>query len=66
MVEDSQEYITAEDFLQDKKITFKLYNFRREPILTLHFPGSTKVMIEIDDELSRKLVKGVYYCTLDV
>ena len=66
VVEGSQTYITAEDFLQDKQITVKLYNFRREIIAQQTYPGNTTITFSIDDKLAKELVQGVYYTTLEV
>ncbi len=59
-------YISAEDFIKDKQITFTLYNFRWEEIDTKLYDGSTDINYIIDDELSKKLVKGVYYGKLTI
>ena len=43
-----------------------LYNFRRECIheLILNNVDTTTIILPIDEELSKKLVPGVYYCSL--
>ena len=65
-----EDYIEAKDFLINKYAQFKLYNFRHEPIYELttpKFTGDTAtVIIPIDVELSKKLVKGIYYCSLSI
>ena len=66
VIEGSDEYVTAEDFLLGKKILFTLYDFRREEILHKEYDASTKILFEIDYKLSRELVKGTYYCSLQV
>lgn len=62
--EGSDEYITAEDFLKDKQVVVRLFNFRREMIAEKTYPGSTKIIFSIDKEFSKKLVRSNYYCSL--
>ena len=62
--EGSEQYIPASDFLKDKQIIVRLFNFRREMIAEKFYPGSTQIIFSIDKELSKKLVKSVYYCSL--
>lgn len=59
-------YLSAADFLKDKKVDISLYNFRHEPIHTEVFDGTTKVIFNITPELSKKLIRGIYYCSLTV
>lgn len=59
-------YVPAQYYLEDKFVKFTLYNFRFEPIHEESTKAGTSVVFEIDPELSKKLVKGVYYCSLDV
>ena len=59
-------YGSVESFLQDKVIRIELYNFRGELITFKTFEGSTNVIFPIDEELSKKLVKGTYTCSLSV
>lgn len=66
VIGDSENYITAEEFLQNKKITFKLFNFRREEIISTDYDASTTITFTIDEVLAKKLKKGVYYCSLDI
>lgn len=66
VIEGSDAYVTAEDFLKDKKILFTLFDFRREEILTKEYDGNTKIVFDIDYKLSHELVKGTYYCSLQV
>ena len=63
---DDGAYITASDFLKDKLYGFKLYNFRYEEIYTQVGQARDNIIINIDKELSNKLVKGIYYCSLDI
>lgn len=59
-------YIDATDYLKDKHIEITLYNFRMEKIYSKIFDGKSKVILQIDPELSKKLTKGIYYCSLSV
>ena len=59
-------YVSAEDYLLDKFVEITLYNFRMEPIHTETFKGNPKIIFNITKELSKKLVKGIYYCSLSV
>lgn len=63
---DRSVYISAQDYLVNKDIEVTLYNFRMEPIVIKHFTGNSQVLFDIDAELSRKLVKGIYYCSMRV
>ena len=57
-------YITVDDYIKDKSFIFNLFNFRYEVIYEKVLPGSTKLIIPIDQKLSEMLKKGIYYCTL--
>lgn len=59
-------YVTAADYMKDKQVGVTLYNFRMEPIHSETFEGNTKIIFPITTELSKKLVKGIYYCSLTV
>ena len=59
-------YIDASDYLKDKMITFRLYNFRYEEIYTKNISGSPEIKIFIDTEINKLLTKGIYYCSLEV
>lgn len=63
---DKSIYLSSEDYLKDKQIELILYNFRMEPIHKQLFNGSPNIIFSIDPELSKTLVKGVYYCSLHV
>lgn len=54
-------YVSAEEYVKNRYITFTLYNFRMEEIDKQTFEGATDIIYEINEELSNKLVKGVYY-----
>lgn len=59
-------YLSASDFLKDKQIRVVLYDFRLQPIYEEVFPGQTKIILSITPELSSKMKRGIYYCTVDV
>ena len=59
-------YVTAADYMKDKQVCVTLYNFRMEPIHSETFNGNTKIIFSITTELSKKLVRGIYYCSLTV
>ena len=59
-------YVSAEDFLSDKHVDLTIYNFRMEPIHQETFEGTSKIIFEITPELSNKMKKGIYYCSLTV
>lgn len=65
-------YITAKDYLQDKKIKIQLYDFQHQPIRDADgkfiestsrvFKGDSIINFSIDSDLANQLSKGVYYC----
>lgn len=57
-------YLSASDYLKDKKIVVRLYNFRFEQIYESTFEGNSRVVFPITKELSEKLLRGIYYCSL--
>lgn len=57
-------YFSAEDYLQGKQLRVRLYDFRYEVIYEEIFDGNITVNLNINNELSQKLVKGNYYCTI--
>ena len=59
-------YMSASDYIKDKTIEISLYDFRREKIYSQTFAGSTRVILTIDRELSERLTKGIYYCSVKV
>lgn len=59
-------YVSAADYLKDKYIDVTIYNFRHEPVHKFQFTGSPKVVANINTELSSKIKKGIYYCSLTV
>ena len=74
-------YINVSDFLSDKEILIQLYNFRQEELvidkkiiqktfgieqLIQNSDGSVSLVFEIDDQLSKDLVRGIYFISLKV
>ena len=59
-------YIPAESYLKDKSVEVTLYNFRMEPICKKLYTAQPTIVFTIDKELSEKLVKGIYYCSVQV
>lgn len=59
-------YVSAEDFLADKHVEVKLYNFRMEPIYTKIYDGTSKIILPITADLSKQMKRGIYYCSLTV
>ena len=59
-------YLSADSYLKNKNIEIVIYNFRMEPIYRETHLAMPKVIFPITPELSKKLVKGTYYCSLCV
>lgn len=59
-------YISAVDYLKDKKVKINLYNFRMESVHEVFLPGNPQIILCIDPELSKKFNKGIYYCSVEV
>lgn len=66
LISDRKIYLSAVDYLKDKHVEVALYNFRMEPIYSRIFEASPTIIFHIDPELSKTLVKGIYYCTVKV
>ena len=63
---DRKIYLSAADYLKDKHVEVALYNFRMELIHSDIFEASPTIIFHIDPEMSKTLVKGIYYCTVKV
>ena len=70
-----KKYISAEDYLKDKNARITFHNFRYDPILQKEIPiatnyttlnSSVDIRLLIDDETSKKLLRGTYYLTLTI
>ena len=59
-------YFTAEQFLKNRYVKITILNFRKEPIYQETFAGNQSVVLNIDENLSAKLTKGVYYYNLEI
>ena len=59
-------YLSADKYLADKTLKLTIYNFRYESVYEKSFTRSSTIIVPIDESLSNKLMKGVYYCTLEV
>ena len=59
-------YIELDEFLSSKKAVLRLLDFRNDIIVERVMEASTKVIFQVDKELSKQLVRGVYYCTLTI
>ena len=63
---DRSVYISAADYLKDKKVEVTLYNFRMEPICKKLYDASPTIIFPIDRDLSNALPKGIYHCSVNV
>lgn len=59
-------YISAKNFLKDMLYKICIYNDRYELLYTFDGNASTNILLHIDEDLSKELVKGIYYITLTV
>lgn len=59
-------FIQVDHYMYNKTVLITLYNFRHEKIFTKSFPGCTKIILPIDGDLAKALVRGVYYCSMEV
>ena len=57
-------YLDATDYLKGKDIVVNIYDWRYRNIYSKTFNDITKIILPIDVELSKQLVKGVYYIEL--
>lgn len=60
------EFVSAKDYLVDKIATLNIYNFRMNIIYSKTISAAETIHISIDKELSEKMVKGIYYCSLEI
>lgn len=65
---DDGQYVDLETFLEGKFLRIQFYNFRYESIKDLEtvLDASTDVKLIIDEETSKKLLRGTYYLTATV
>ena len=57
-------YISIKDYLKDKQIQVRLYNFRWEQIDMQTFNGSSSITYSIDQTLADSLPKGIYHLSV--
>lgn len=50
--------------MQNKSIVVDIYNFRWENLMSFTNDNSSTIDISINDDVNKKLLKGVYYCTV--
>lgn len=63
---DDGTYVPANEFLQGKKATITILDFRNMMVVERILDASDKIIFEIDKETSKKLVRGTYHCTLTI
>jgi hypothetical protein len=59
-------YISANQYLADKKARIEVYNFRYEKMFEQVVEANSIINFNIDLDLSAKLLKGVYYCCVSI
>ena len=59
-------FIQLNELLSSKKAVIRLLDFRNNIIVEKVLDASTNVVFQVDKELSKQLVRGVYYCTLTI
>lgn len=57
-------YFNIESYLEGKIVTFRMYDFRKEEVYMTEVIGASTITITIDQELSNKLLRGNYSCSL--
>lgn len=63
---DRSVYMDASDYLKGKTALITLYNFRMEPIYEYSVEATPFIVFPIDAELTSKLVKGIYFCSVRI
>ena len=59
-------FFTLADYIKGKTIRLNIFNFRHEEIYTENFEGNTTIELQINNKLSAKLIKGIYYLDMVV
>lgn len=59
-------YLDASDYLRDKTIEFKIFDFRCNELYSRSIKGTEPSKFEISRELSERLLPGIYSCSLSV
>lgn len=66
-VESSERYISVEDYLRGKNAKICIYNqVRYQKVLETVLNASPNIKLIIDEETSKKLLRGTYYITLTI
>ena len=63
---DRSVYMDASDYLKDKMALITLYNFRMEPVHEYSVEATPFIVFPIDADLTSKLVKGIYFCSVRI
>ena len=73
VMDNNGNYISAEEYFNDsrlsvKSVKFRLFDFRHDEIYSKEFVDvrTNVITVNIDQELSNKLLQGVYYCSLEL
>ena len=59
-------YIDAKDYLKDKMVDFKIFDFRMNENYLKTIKGTESARFEISPDLSKKMLPGIYSCSLSV
>lgn len=60
------EYVSADEYLMDKTATLTIFDFRMQPIHQVNKAAKPELSFEINTELSERMLRGIYYCSLDI
>lgn len=63
---DGDKSVTLNTDMTDSTIQVDIFNFRWEPIHSFTTNGSGTISCKFDTEVSNKLLRGAYYCTVKV
>ena len=65
--EQKEKYLELVDYLSDKNARICIYSdLRYRPVLETVLSASTNIKLIIDEETSKKLLRGTYYLTLTI
>lgn len=54
-------FFSIQDYIADKTIRVTIYNVKHEQVFNTNIPGNSTINIDINQFLSSKMTKGVYY-----
>jgi hypothetical protein len=57
--------LASEYYDENKQVKFTIYSFRHEELYSTTYSSGTFDIV-IDKELSEKLLKGIYYCSVEI